>query len=82
MLLEVHRWLSIGGRGGPQRVVASIAHCHLKATTSAFRSKDLICTDITQVAVFLTLFAPAYLSVSKDQGGISAPPMYLGFGLG
>ena len=28
-------WFSIGGRGDPQRVVASIAHCHLKATTSA-----------------------------------------------
>ena len=31
----------------------------------------------------LTLFAPAYLNVSKTQGkgGIYAPPMYLKFGL-
>ena len=33
----------------------------------------------------LTLFAPAYLSVSRDQGGHICPrppPLYLGFGLG
>ena len=30
----------------------------------------------------LTLFAPAYLSASKDHGGHICPLIYLGFGLG
>ena len=36
----------------------------------------------TRCKLTLTQFALAHLSVSKDRGGISAPHMYLGFGLG
>ena len=52
-----------------------------KISTNWFFKFSIFC--ISEHA--LTLLGPAYLSVSKDQGGrggMSAPPVYFGFGLG